>query len=700
MQKPNGYDSTKAFTPDEWYDLDELKGHLAEELTPSKDGFYVCPLCGSGTGRNQTGALKLYGDGYTKDYWKCHKCGKSGDIVDLVSLRDGIDSSEATKQLIRKYKPSKSNKAPETKKGSYPLAGLDMSSAPVAQASAGSNDQPPARSFAGQLAAWHTALKGSAGEEYLRRRGITEESMDRFNLGFATDRKGRPAVVFPYNTQGTYYSMRVIRDDLPDAEKHDMPKTAEAGKEPLFNQAALRQDAPCFVVESQLCAISIMQEGGSAVALCGAGKWKKVIEQNPSAFLILSLDNDDTGTAKQAELAEALREKDIPFLEYNVSGDYCKDPNELLQENPDALRGSVAAAVEIVRAMRESEADKARKEYEAQTAAASFNDYISFLDKTGERPPIPTGFNSLDRVLNGGLSAGLYIMGAISSLGKTSWMLHMADNIAEAGYDVLYFSLEMSRYELISKSISRLTFNVSEDKNNALDTFEVLNSRGKRSFSFGQNAALSRAFKLYQEGPGKHIWIREGVGNFGVDTIAADVENHIKVTGRFPVVFVDYLQILAPVDPKSTDKQNTDRAVVELKRLSRKYDIPVFCISSLNRTSYTEPIGTAAFKESGAIEYGSDVLLGLQVLGMDYEQGEKSNGHAARVRKLLESAEKAEQIDVHVKILKNRNGRRASVKLSFNKPFNVFHDIPGEFSSFYGDTPYDGDSAEDDDDPI
>lgn len=82
------------------------------------------------------------------------------------------------------------------------------------------------------------------------------------------------------------------------------------------------------------------------------------------------------------------------------------------------------------------------------------------------------------------------------------------------------------------------------------------------------------------------------------------------------MVFVDYLQILAPYSDRMSDKQNTDKAVLELKRISRDFLIPVFCVSSLNRANYKTPISMEAFKkESGAIEYSSDVLLGLQLKG-------------------------------------------------------------------------------------
>lgn len=66
--------------------------------------------------------------------------------------------------------------------------------------------------------------------------------------------------------------------------------------------------------------------------------------------------------------------------------------------------------------------------------------------------------------------------------------------------------------------------------------------------------------------------------------------------------------------------------MLELKRISRDYKIPVIAISSFNRDNYSAPVNTAAFKESGAVEYSADVLIGLQYHGM--ERQEKGNGKA------------------------------------------------------------------------
>ena len=54
----------------------------------------------------------------------------------------------------------------------------------------------------------------------------------------------------------------------------------------------------------------------------------------------------------------------------------------------------------------------------------------------------PTGFPELDKALSGGLVAGLHCIGAISSLGKTTFVLQMAENMASTGIPVIIFSLE------------------------------------------------------------------------------------------------------------------------------------------------------------------------------------------------------------------------------------------------------------------
>ena len=186
----------------------------------------------------------------------------------------------------------------------------------------------------------------------------------------------------------------------------------------------------------------------------------------------------------------------------------------------------------------------------------------------------------------------------------------------------------------------------------------------------------------------KNIYITEGIGNVGVAEIRERVQRHVKLTGKPPVVVIDYLQIIAPTDIRATDKQNTDKAVLELKRLSRDYGIPVIGISSFNRDNYTAPVNLASFKESGAIAYSSDVLIGLQYEGMDYREGEKEKDRDKRIRELMEEnvakGGKGEAQTIQVKILKQRNGSRGDTLLSFYPMFNYFTETPVEGSQSGG----------------
>ena len=246
---------------------------------------------------------------------------------------------------------------------------------------------------------------------------------------------------------------------------------------------------------------------------------------------------------------------------------------------------------------------------------------------------------------------------------------------------MLIFSLEMARSELIAKSVSRLTVLQDLQQNgstsNAKTTRGILTGSRYASYSRAEKELIMKAVSLYSE-TARRIYITEGVGDVGVKEIRERVQRHVRITGRRPVVVIDYLQIIAPADIRATDKQNTDKAVLELKRLSRDLDIPVVGISSFNRDNYTQPVNLSSFKESGAIEYSSDVLIGLQYTGMDYEEGETDKNREKRIRELLKQAAadaktgKAQHI--HMKILKNRNGSKGEMLLEFYPMFNYFRE--------------------------
>lgn len=108
-----------------------------------------------------------------------------------------------------------------------------------------------------------------------------------------------------------------------------------------------------------------------------------------------------------------------------------KDLNELLCADR-------ALAGQYLQSCIDSRAAQLPPPYETCSAAgqmALLEDYIALQ---AERPPLSTGFSKLDAALDGGLYDGLYVMGAVSSLGKTAFCMQMADNLARQGRDVLF----------------------------------------------------------------------------------------------------------------------------------------------------------------------------------------------------------------------------------------------------------------------
>lgn len=256
-----------------------------------------------------------------------------------------------------------------------------------------------------------------------------------------------------------------------------------------------------------------------------------------------------------------------------------------------------------------------------------------------------TGFPVLDK-LSHGLYAGLYVIAATSSLGKTTLALQIADNLAEAGHEVLFFSLEQSRLELITKSFSRML------KKAHGESLSSLALRGG-----ADPKRLQAAAKLYKSKIGDRMNIIEG--NFGcnIDYISDYVREYISKNGTSPIIFVDYLQILQPSPAlKSTNtREAVDQTVTALKRLSRDYNLTVFIISSVNRANYMQPIDFESLKESGGIEYTADVIWGLQLQCLNEELFNEPN-KIKNKRERIREAKSANPRQIELVCLKNRYG--------------------------------------------
>lgn len=147
--------------------------------------------------------------------------------------------------------------------------------------------------------------------------------------------------------------------------------------------------------------------------------------------------------------------------------------------------------------------------------------------------------------------------------------------------------------------------------------------------------------------------------------------------GQAPVVFIDYLQLLKPESDRDTDKQATDKNMMALRQMARDMRAPVFVISSLNRSSYSGSISLDSFKESGAIEYGADVLMGLQPEGMTERlEGVSESKTKAEANKIMRETKSATERACEIVILKQRSGTipARGIPLTFHPAASMFED--------------------------
>lgn len=551
----------------------------------------------------------------------CFACGADYDLFDLIALDEGLSSpGEALEWASRRYGrgDARSRGAAEPRKDAV-----------SALAERRREERERSLPAAGD------------GADYFARRGLSRETVNRFRLGYEPERR---CVVIPCE------GGRAVRRSV-DGKRY----LNEAGQpSPLFQPELLAGEEPVFLTEGAFDALSAEELGFRAAALNGAGNREKAAEllraRERSGPVLVATDSDAAGEAWAAALQE-----EFPWLYRCPPVPVGKDLNESLLADRAETERYLAACLEDWRANQPPP-------YESLSAAGRLEDLERYIAERAERPPLCTGFPALDRALDGGLYEGLYVLGAVSSLGKTAFCMQIADSLAKQGQDVLAFTLEMSAFELMARSISRESFLCDKSRGRVLakTVRGVLDGRRYASYGPRERRCLEEAKARYAAYAGR-IWFREGDHETGMEEIRREVRRHIAETGRRPVVLLDYLQIVAPADVHFTDKQNLDRTVCALKKLSRGEELTILAISSFNRENYNVEATMSAFKESGGIDYSADVLLGLQARGA----GSRSFN--------LDEEKRKDPRELELKILKNRTAALGDpVPLRYYPAFSCF----------------------------
>lgn len=253
---------------------------------------------------------------------------------------------------------------------------------------------------------------------------------------------------------------------------------------------------------------------------------------------------------------------------------------------------------------------------------------------------IPCGISAVDKYTTGLNRSDLIIIGARPGMGKTSFCLNIARNVAvNQGKTVCFFSLEMTRDQLAQRMLS----NEACIKSEKLRTGEL----SKEDF-----VNLGRASETLSKAP---LFFDETSG-ITVPEIKAKIR---RMKGKCDVVMIDYLGLLGASSKKENRVQEVSENTRNLKIMAKELNIPVIVCAQLNRG--TEGKGTnhipalSDLRESGSIEQDADIVLFL------HREAYYSDGN-----------EETDQTRAKCIIAKNRHGETGTVDLHWDGQFTRF----------------------------
>lgn len=228
--------------------------------------------------------------------------------------------------------------------------------------------------------------------------------------------------------------------------------------------------------------------------------------------------------------------------------------------------------------------------------------------------PYKTGLPFFDNLLNGGpVKKTMLLLLAAPAAGKTTLCQQIAESMSEHGKPVLYVNLEMSREQMIAKSMSARCTLAGEP----MTTLEVLQGY---NWTPKQREAVKAALDQYRERVAPRL-------DYNPDGVTGDLEKlsgyldaigeRAKAAGRpGPVIVIDYLHLLTW---PGEDTANVIKKSMEiLKNYAMNYDTISIAISATNRDSNRAGrITMESGRDSSGIEYTGDYILSLNYYQVD-----------------------------------------------------------------------------------
>lgn len=277
----------------------------------------------------------------------------------------------------------------------------------------------------------------------------------------------------------------------------------------------------------------------------------------------------------------------------------------------------------------------------------AFNKIEQLYASKGGITGIPTGFKDLDRLTAGLQPSDLILIAARPSMGKTAFVLNIAQNIAiREKKAVAFFSLEMSKEQLVQRMLCAEA---------------AIDSQRLRIGELEENdwKKLVLAADRLSSAP---IFIDDTAGITVLEMRAK--ARRLKIEHDLQLVIIDYLQLMQGTT-SSSRSENRQQEISEisrsLKALARELHVPVIALSQLSRSVESrqskKPM-LSDLRESGSLEQDADIVAFLY--REDYYNPDTENKNITEVI-----------------VAKHRNGPVDTIQLFFHKQFTKFSDLSG-----------------------
>lgn len=304
--------------------------------------------------------------------------------------------------------------------------------------------------------------------------------------------------------------------------------------------------------------------------------------------------------------------------------------------------------------------------------SASFMDqFEKYIADTQENRKLSTGFKKLDAMLRYGLHKGTYFIDSKPQYLKNSFMQQMADRAAESGVDVLYISTELSRYDLMVDTISRLSYEIHQgDPDKAVSVMSIMTGEDGADLE-----SLKDELNWYRGRISEHLYIldQEVVAEYTdamEDSSAGDIlgeliRSIVRDGVHKPVVFIDNIENILSVE----DTEDIKPLMEGIRRLAGELGIPIIM-------SYGYAQAESETEMSGEESRFHELLGNMCDVYMELQYADMITEDSVEITEedIAEMVEEGDSLLINVLLHRNRRPLRASCQIQGTPKFNYFEE--------------------------